>query len=671
MPINRYSSLFRKLTGRSRLTVRMMQLNSAYGNKLYLPYSVGMLKAYADRFPEIQDAYTFAPILFKREAVDVIVDRIGAPDVLGISGYVWNWRLSMAVAAAVRARNEKCLILVGGPHVPNLLGDFFQKYPFIDIACQGEGELTFHEILKRFASGESLRDIPGTAYHDRRTGEVCPNPRRDRVQDLDLLPSPYLSGTFDSIMRDWGADTELMAMWETNRGCPYSCTFCDWGSATATKVRAFEIDRLYEEIEWFGRNRIRWVFGCDANFGILERDEALAEELVRVKERTGYPEVFRVCYAKNSDTKVFNIATSLNGAGMAKGISLSMQSLSRDTLKRIKRGNIKLETFHKLQARYMEADLPTFTELIIALPGETYDSFKEGIDKLLDNGQHSQINIYNCSVMPNAEMGDPEYQRVHGIRTVELPIFQPHAAPDEGTLQEFEPIVVSTATLPVEDWRRTYHFSWAVQCFHMLKIFQPAALAVRNLFGVRYSDFYEALLEFGRSQPDSLIAGELKVLDDVLDNVLAGIGFDQYLPQFSSITWPPEEASFLRLSERIDDLHAEFEDFLAAFCLGRGFEFDRRVLDDLLTYQRMTLVHYARNGSTRLHLGCNIHEFLKGCMLNAPPPLEMGEFTYKVEDNWNLNGDKERFAHEVVWYGRKGGKFAYDVSNLMMAEMVS
>ena len=85
----------------------------------------------------------------------------------------------------------------------------------------------------------------------------------------------------------------------------------------------------------------------------------------------------------------------------------------------------------------------------------------------------------------------------------------------------------------------------------------------------------------------------------------------------------------------------------------------------------MTLVHYARNGSTRLHLGCNIHEFLKGCMLNAPPPLEMGEFTYKVEDNWNLNGDKERFAHEVVWYGRKGGKFAYDVSNLMMAEMVS
>ncbi|MEE8109447.1 MAG: radical SAM protein, partial [bacterium] len=624
---------------RPKLTVQMFQLNSVYGNKVYLPYSAGMLKSYASQFEEIQDAYAFAPFLLRREPVDVVVGRIGSPDVLALSGYVWNWRLSMAVAEAVRKRREKCLILVGGPHVPNLLGDFFTKYPFIDIVCHGEGEQTFHEILKRYASDESLCGIPGSSFHDRRTGEVFQNPRRERIRDLDMIPSPYLNGTFDHLLEGRGADMEWMAMWETNRGCPYSCTFCDWGSATASKVRAFGMDRLIREIDWFGRNRIRWVFGCDANFGILKRDEELADALVRVKERTGHPEVFRVCYAKNSDAKVYKIATILNAADMDKGISLSMQSLNRETLKRIKRGNIKLETFHKLQAQYLEADIPTFTELIIALPGETYDSFKEGIDKLLDNGQHSQINIYNCSVMPNAEMGDPDYQRIHKIKTVEIPIFQPHASPDEGSVQEFEPVVVSTETLPVEDWRRTYHFAWAVQCFHLLKIFQPTAIALRNLFGVGYSEFYEAVLDYGRSHPDSLIAGERKILDDVLDNVLAEIGFDQYLPQFSDITWPPEEASFLRFSERIGDLSAEFQDFLGGFFHERDIELDREVLEDLLLYQRMTLVHYERSGNVRMELGCNIHEFLESCMLNRSAALERGEFVYEVVDHLDLAGD--------------------------------
>jgi radical SAM superfamily enzyme YgiQ (UPF0313 family) len=655
---------FNWFSTRRKFTVQMMQLNSAYGDKLYLPYSIGILKSYASQFLEIRDAFKFAPFLLKRETVNVLADQIGTPDILAVSGYVWNWRLTMAVAEEVRRRHKDCLIVAGGPHVPNLLGDFFQKHPFIDIACHGEGEVTFLEILKRYAWGETLCGIKGTSFHNRRNGKVMQSPPRERIKSLDSIPSPYLDGTFDHLMNGRGADMEWMAMWETNRGCPYSCTFCDWGSAIATKVRAFGDDRLQEEIEWFGNNRIRWIFGCDANFGILKRDEELAEALARMKENTGFPEVFRVCYAKNSDTKVYNIAKILNGSNMAKGISLSMQSLNKETLKSIKRGNIKLETFHKLQAQYVEADIPTFTELIIALPGETYGSFKDGIDKLLDNGQHSQINIYNCSVMPNAEMGDPEYQRAHKMETVEIPIFQPHASPDEGTVQEFEPIVISTATLPIEDWRRTYHFSWAVQCFHLLKIFQPAALVFRDLFNVRYSEFYEGLLSFGSDHPNSLIGRELNVLDDVLDNVLAGVGFDQYLPQFSSITWPPEEASFLRLSEQIDELYEEFVWFAQRFCQNRNIEFDRSLLEDLTRYQRTTLVHFETNGNSQMELRSNLHEYLRGLMLNQPVKLEGGRFVYEIDNHLNLNGDKERFAREVVWYGRKGGRYAYGVKSL-------
>jgi radical SAM superfamily enzyme YgiQ (UPF0313 family) len=42
-----------------------------------------------------------------------------------------------------------------------------------------------------------------------------------------------------------------LVLWETNRGCPFQCTFCDWGSATAAKVNQFELDRLLREVDWF------------------------------------------------------------------------------------------------------------------------------------------------------------------------------------------------------------------------------------------------------------------------------------------------------------------------------------------------------------------------------------------------------------------------------------
>ena len=54
---------------------------------------------------------------------------------------------------------------------------------------------------------------------------------------------------------------------------PFACTFCDWGSATKSKVRKFSEERLEREIEWFGDNEIAYVDCCDANFGIFqERD---------------------------------------------------------------------------------------------------------------------------------------------------------------------------------------------------------------------------------------------------------------------------------------------------------------------------------------------------------------------------------------------------------------
>ena len=84
-----------------------------------------------------------------------------------------------------------------------------------------EGEETFTQILEQIQQG----DTPLSVYQGA------------RLNDLEI-PSPMLSGVFDDIIKN-NPDYVFNITLETNRGCPFQCTFCDWGSLTYAKIRKF------------------------------------------------------------------------------------------------------------------------------------------------------------------------------------------------------------------------------------------------------------------------------------------------------------------------------------------------------------------------------------------------------------------------------------------------
>ncbi|MBF0357161.1 MAG: cobalamin-dependent protein [Magnetococcales bacterium] len=653
-----------------KLQVIMAQINTDYGGQVNLPYSVGTLQAYAEKFTEIRENVEFCGFIFKRDSVADILDRIGSADLVAFSCYMWNWQLNIAVAKELRKKNPNIFLVFGGPHIPNNMDGFFAEHAYIDFACHEEGEATFYNILTAIIRGDSFTNITGLSFYDRESEQVYHNKRQEKFIDLDEIPSPYLTGVFDSLMtRETGF--RWMALWESNRGCPYGCTFCDWGSDTLSKVRRFSMGRLQQEIAWFGEKNIAFLFGCDANFGILPRDYEIAQMLVDIKKKTGFPEKFRVSFAKKTNEKVLDIAKKLDEEGLNKGISISLQSLNSQTLNYIKRTNINSESFASLQAKFMFHGIPTFTELVLCLPGESYDSFLDGVAELLDNGQHYGINIFFCSILPNSDIARPAYQKEHGIKSVKIPIFLAHRSrtSEVGFPVENDLIVYQTNSMPVADWKRVYIFSWTVQCFHVLGMLQYTSIILNSHLGISYRDFYETLTLFARNNPDSLLGEELKIIDTILDNILAGRGFDQFIDGFTDANWPTEEASFLRLSRNIETFYEEASSFLALLIDRSGISLvEENLLEDLILFQKSILKRYDRVDNLVIEVGFNFLEYVQGTLFSNPVPFQSGRFRYRVLTGSQWGQDPVKFSREVVWYGRKGGKFYFPVEQLQVDE---
>lgn len=628
-------------------TVYLAQVNNSYGDNAFLPYSVGLLWSYSMTSDAVRAGYQLGGMIFLREDLDTAVDKIDNPDVLALSCYIWNWSYNLRLASAVKSRYPGCIVILGGPEVPNLSDGFFSDHWYADILVHGEGEVTMMELLiELLEPNPNLGLIDGISYRGS-NGETIKTKPRNRLSDLDLIPSPYTIGLFDEIVKSH-PDISFNASQETHRGCPYSCTFCDWGSAVMTKVRQFGTDRLVKEMRWFGENRVDLLYNCDANYGIMKRDIELTSTMIDIKHQNGgYPSKFRAAYAKKSNDRVFEIAMMLNEAGMNKGVTLSMQSIDTATLENVKRSNIRMDDFARLIATYRKHGIPTYTELIIGLPGETLDSLINGFDEILKAGQHDNINAYMCMILKNSEMADKRYMEKHGMVSKRVPLLSLHGTPAEMGIKELNDIVVSTNTMPYADWKKANVLAWMVQCMHCLGLTQFIAMDYHRCHGT-YMGFYIGLHDTYIGT-DTTIGRQLSWVYDQFKSVFEESS-DWALvdPTYGDISWPLEEYSFLQLLKELDSFYEEMKRY--AITIGMGEH-----LDDMIDFQRNLLIKPFDRGNTiaeyDFDLASSYHSMQSGIESTIDRRKTLVSFSSDVYFD-----DVKEYAKHVVWYGRKAGK---------------
>lgn len=452
--------------------VQVVPVNTQAGTT---PASLGLLMAYAMEYEggRLQDRYDFVPMFLIDE--ERIVARGATPGVFIFSNYIWTVEANLALSAAVKAVNPANITIHGGPSTPSYEKDceqFFLDNPSVDICVRGEGELTFSEILDKLdieQSGDlsALSEVDGLTFRGQsgmvRTGD------RARIADIDSIPSPYLTGLFEEF-----GSVRAGAVIETNRGCPYGCTFCDWGSATLSKVRRFDLDRVFAELEWSAKHQIEDASIADANFGMLERDVAVTEKIAELKREHGYPRSVGINYAKNQVKYLRDIIRIMADVEILTEGKVSLQSMDETTLKVIDRSNIKLSKYNELASEFRRAKLPLAVEIMIGLPGATVSAFKNDLQECTNRDVRVMLNT--TTLLPNSPMNDPDYRKEHGIV----------ALPGE--------MLTETASYTREEWEHMNDLKMAYYLLDSYGLMRYIARFVRRELGMGEVDFYSVVL---------------------------------------------------------------------------------------------------------------------------------------------------------------------------------
>ena len=438
----------------------------------YLPYSVASIWSYALTNKVVADNFFLAKLGFVREPIEKIVNEMDNPSICAFSTYIWNECYNLELAKAIKQRFPSCLIQFGGPNVPNQENDYKQwrqAHPWIDTTIRYEGEVSFQNMLLDYLNGTVKKDYV-----------------TERMDHLDI-PSPYLTGMFDSII-DQGGYTWAMTI-ETNRGCPFQCTFCDWGSLTYSKIKKFPLQKVLDEITWAGKHKIEFLFIADANFGVFpDRDLEIIEHLITTRGHYGFPSMVATAWYKNSNEVILTLAEKLTAYNLNRWLTLSVQSMNPETLTAIKRQNMRVNNLSALFNECNKRNVPFYTELILGLPKETLTSWCNGHLELIEMGQHGCIFMFPLELLRNSDLNiNTDLYGVKGM------VIDDYWTCSVTGISEKQHIVVETDTMTTADMIEATLFSWMIITFHHHGWTEIYSRYLRQVQGTSYKEIYNSL----------------------------------------------------------------------------------------------------------------------------------------------------------------------------------
>ena len=401
--------------------------------------------------------------------------------------------------------------------------------------------------------------------------------------------------------------------------------------------------QVREEVEWIGRHGIKYIAMSDANFGIRKRDLDVARLLAECKERYGVPDFISVSWVKNSHKNVLEIADILNQCGIGFRVTLSLQSLNDDVLKAVNRSNIKRSDYEEIRKVYHRERLFSYTELILALPEETQDSFLAGIEESLSESVYDQLYIYPCLLFPNTALASKAYREQRGIESAL--VWNRYTKNKEHTHSDEQvEIVTGTKTMPRDDWRDTFVLSYYTLALHDGRLAFFILRYLKRQYGASITDLVKYVRQEAgsgdypllRESFDRLFLTALKVQNEGASHLMEPEAFD-------GVPFDPPDGTFLDLMMKQSSFYREFFAVVMSYLDRVDISVEMGELRDLFRFQQAVMAHPAGPGRETLHCKYNWVDYF-GFAFHLPSAELMREDTvYQLVDPHPCGGDPQKY----------------------------
>ncbi|MGK7344883.1 MAG: B12-binding domain-containing radical SAM protein [Candidatus Nitrospinota bacterium M3_3B_026] len=448
-----------------------------------VPLNVASIAAYASE--KMNNSVEFSIVKYPNDLLSALKE--GKPDIIGFSNYIWNSSLNSSVGSYIKDNYPDILIVMGGPSIRQDrkgLKEFLEKRNYVDVYIPSEGEHPFYMLLKAYLDwGRKFTrkrfEVPGCAFLE--NGKLCYR-TAEHDGSFDTYSSPYLNGFLDDSL-----EKGLIPLFETNRGCPFECTYCVWGDSANRKILKFPLDKVYLEMEYVAKNYpicSSWII-ADANFGIFERDIEIAKKIAEIKEKTPSLKKIIMWEAKNSTKRNIEIGKILKT--YSGDTLIAVQTFEDLAQENIKRKNIRFQNLPRRIENYNLEGVHVRTDILYGLPGESYLGHLNTLRKCFDLG-FNHIGIFNTILLPGSEMEAEPSREKYMLKTK-------HRL-RQGMFGEYlglkaiesEEIIQSNSTISESEMRSLRPLHWLIWYGWNQEFLKPILKYAHNQYGINPLD---------------------------------------------------------------------------------------------------------------------------------------------------------------------------------------
>lgn len=272
--------------------------------------------------------------------------------------------------------------------IPHLVGGVFPTaaparcfdFPVIRHIARGEGEAIVKEFCGRLIEGRPVNDVPGVWYKDD-DGTVVKNPNPPLVDINEMRPDFRLFSE-ERFHRPMGGQIFKTVPFETYRGCPYACTFCNSPmqrgvskeQGTGNFLRRKSISTIRDEMtEVIAKNKPEFFYFIDDSF--LARPKKEIFEFCEMYEEFKLPFWFNT-RPENCFPEALERLKEVGCYRISFGIECGNEQFRRNVLLRLQSNSQIIESFRDIR----ESGIPFSVNLIIGFPGETREHIMDTVE---------------------------------------------------------------------------------------------------------------------------------------------------------------------------------------------------------------------------------------------------------------------------------------------------